>query len=159
AATMMARWARDPQYSHGFLVPIIAGIMLYRRRLLLDTEKATPNRWGLLLTLAGLEMYLAAAYVYFEWLEGASLIPLLSGLLLLLGGWPTLRWAWPGVLFLFFMIPLPYQVQTALAGPLRSLATAASTYALQTIGLPALAEGNVIRLNEVRIGVVEACSG
>jgi exosortase len=46
-----------------------------------------------------------------------------------------------------------------LSGPLRRLATAASTYALQTLGLPALAEGNVIRLNDVRIGVVEACSG
>jgi exosortase len=30
---------------------------------------------------------------------------------------------------------------------------------LQTLGLMAFAEGNVIQLNEARIGVVEACSG
>ena len=42
---------------------------------------------------------------------------------------------------------------------MQSLATAASTYALQTLGLMAFAEGNVIQLNEARIGVVEACSG
>src|SRR5207244_4033561 len=37
--------------------------------------------------------------------------------------------------------------------------TICSTFALQTLGLPALAEGNVILLNEVEIGIVEACSG
>ena len=37
--------------------------------------------------------------------------------------------------------------------------TTASTFALQTLGLPAVAEGNVILLNDVRLGVVEACSG
>jgi exosortase/archaeosortase family protein len=30
---------------------------------------------------------------------------------------------------------------------------------MQTLGLPALSEGNVIIINETRIGVVEACSG
>jgi exosortase/archaeosortase family protein len=30
---------------------------------------------------------------------------------------------------------------------------------LQTLGLPALAEGNTILLGDVRIGIVEACSG
>jgi exosortase len=156
---MVSRWASDPQYSHGFLVPVMATAILYRRRGRLARAAALPNRWGILLTLAGVEMYLAGAYVYFEWLEAVSLIPLAAGLLVLLGGWPALRWAWPAVLFLLFMVPLPYQIQTSLAEPLRRLATTASTYALQTIGLPALAEGNVIRLNEVRIGVVEACSG
>jgi len=39
------------------------------------------------------------------------------------------------------------------------VATAASTYTLQTIGVPAVAEGNVILLTHTRLGVVEACSG
>src|SRR5262249_20792034 len=38
-------------------------------------------------------------------------------------------------------------------------ATVASTYALQTFGLPAVAEGNVISLSNVQLGIVEACSG
>src|SRR5205823_12397771 len=37
--------------------------------------------------------------------------------------------------------------------------TIISTYALQTFGFAAFAEGNVIRMGEVHIGVVEACSG
>jgi exosortase len=57
------------------------------------------------------------------------------------------------------MIPLPYRFQTALGGTLQRAATQASTYVLQTAGIPAVAEGNVILLSEIRVGVVEACSG
>src|SRR5262249_29151048 len=58
-----------------------------------------------------------------------------------------------------FMIPLPHRLETGLSQPLQSLATHASTYALQTMGFPAFSEGNVILLNDSRIGVVEACNG
>src|SRR5262249_36552352 len=61
--------------------------------------------------------------------------------------------------FLFFMVPLPYRVEMALGYPLQRIATLSSTYALQTVGLPALAEGNVILLEGYKIGVVEACNG
>ena len=57
------------------------------------------------------------------------------------------------------MIPLPYFIDTSLAQPLQFLATEASTYVLQTLGLPALSEGNIIIINEHQIGIVEACSG
>jgi exosortase/archaeosortase family protein len=46
-----------------------------------------------------------------------------------------------------------------LSGPLQRLATVSSTFIMQVLGLPALAEGNVILLNEQKIGIVEACSG
>jgi exosortase len=97
---------------------------------------------------------------FLGWIESASLLAGLAGLCLLAGGWPALRWAGPSIAFLVFMIPLPYRVEVALGAPLQSLATASSTYALQTLGLPALAEGNIILLsNHARIGVAEACNG
>jgi exosortase len=57
------------------------------------------------------------------------------------------------------MLPLPYFLEVSLAHRLQRLATLASTYGLQTLGLAAIAEGNVIIMSEARIGVVEACSG
>ena len=58
------------------------------------------------------------------------------------------------------MVPLPYRAAVALTDPLQRTAHAGQrTYALQTLGLPAVAEGNVILLSEVELGVVEACSG
>jgi exosortase len=57
------------------------------------------------------------------------------------------------------MLPLPFNAENLMAGPLRRLATACSTYALQTAGLPAVSEGTVIVVEDLRIGVADACSG
>lgn len=151
------RWATDAQYSHGYLVPGFALILLWLRRDKLNG--AEPSWLGLPLLAAGLGLRLYGTYFYYVWLEAISLLPCLAGLYVTVGGRPAWRWSWPAVAFLFFMVPLPYRFSTALSGPLQALATVASTFALQTLGLPAVSEGNVILLNETEIGVVEACSG
>ena len=114
---------------------------------------------GLALLLGGVAFQLISAHFYLEWFERLALLPVLAGCVLLLKGRPTMRWSWPAIGFLFFMIPLPYTLEVALRGPLRRLGTLAGTYVMQTLGLPAFAEGNVINVGEVQIGVVEACSG
>jgi exosortase len=155
---MMDQWS-SPQYSHGYLVPLFAIALLWLRRQGLQTSSLRASWWGLALVVLGVLLYLAGGRIYFEWFEYISLLPLLAGVALLLGGLGALRWSWPAIGFLIFMIPLPFRVETALINPLRTIATQSSTYVLQTLGLPALAEGNVIRINEAKIGVVEACSG
>jgi len=57
------------------------------------------------------------------------------------------------------MVPLPWSVEHAVSGPLQSLATACSTYIMQTIGMPALSEGNIIVVGSGKIEVERACSG
>ena len=86
-------------------------------------------------------------------------MPAVAGIFLLVGGWKALRWAGPAVAFLIFMFPLPGFLDTRLLAPLQKIATAASTYVLQTIGIPSYSEGNRIVIGEVQLGVVEACSG
>ncbi len=68
------------------------------------------------------------------------------------------RWAWPSLLFLYFMVPLPFSLAHLTSGPLQWFATLCSAFVMQLFGLPALADGNVILLNEHLIGIVEECS-
>lgn len=158
-AVMAQRWGTDPRYAHGYLVPAFALALLWVRRDRLQTTECRTSAWGLVLVLAGSAIRLAGALAYIEWLDAISLLPSLAGIVLLLGGPAALRWAWPSVAFLAFMVPLPYQIEMALGWPLQRLATEASTYALQTCGVAAVGEGNVITLESGQIGVVEACSG
>lgn len=153
-------WRTSDQYSHGFLVPGFAFLLLWLRRDKLDRASARPGLviGGLLVALA-LGLRLAGVYWYFLWLDTIAIVPCVAGLVWLLGGWAAWRWAWPAVLYLVFMVPLPYRLSTALSAPLQSLATTVSTFIMQAIGLPALSEGNVIALNEARLNVIEACSG
>ena len=156
---MAQRWSHDPQYSHGYLVPGFALALLWLRRHHLAAGPLRPSLWGVPLLGAGLTMRLVGGYYYFAWVDAISLLPCLAGLAVLIAGRPAARWAGPAIAFLAFMIPLPYSAEVAMAQPLQRFATLASTFALQTLGLPAVSEGNVILLNEVEIGIVEACSG
>jgi exosortase len=156
---MGQKWSADPQYSHGFLVPVFGAVLLWHRRARLREHTLRPSPWGLALVLAGLGVHLAGAYWYLDWLDMVSLLPVLTGLCFCFGGLPALRWAWPSITFLVFMLPLPYRLEVALSHPLQRFATLSSTYALQTLGFPVYAEGNIIVLEETRIGVVQACNG
>jgi exosortase len=156
---MADRWSSDPRYAHGYFVPAFAGALLWMRRGRLNEPNAGPSTWGLAFLALGGAIQLVGGYFHTGTIEGLAILPYLGGLSLLLGGWRILGWAWPSIAFLGFMIPLPYRVETALGSPLQLIATAVSTYLLQTLGFMAFADGNVIQLNEARIGVVEACSG
>src|SRR5262249_4944795 len=153
------RWSNDPKYSHGFLVPVFAAIVLWVRRPEYPEVRRRLSWGGVPWLLLAALMRLVSAGVYLEGLDALSLVAALLGLCVLLGGLPALRWAWPAVVFLIFMMPAPYTLEVALAQPLQRAATGLSTYLLQTAGLPAVADGNVIWIDKVRLGVVEACSG
>lgn len=153
------RWRTDPQYSHGWLVPLFSAYLLYRRRAQVPAAGFRPRWWGLAVVLAAVALRGLGYALYQPWLDAVSLLVCVGGVAATVGGWPAVKWAGPAVLFLAFMIPLPFRLQFALGGSLQSVATAASTYLLQTAGVPAIAEGNVILLSETRIGVVEACNG
>ncbi len=152
------RWYSDPQYSHGYLVPAFALLVLWFRRNGMPVV-TRPSWWGVAGLAAAAVLRLMDGYIYFNWFEGVSLLLSLLAGGVLLGGWRFGLWLCPAAAVLTFMFPLPFQAETALAGPLQQLATAVGTYALQTLGFAAVAEGNVIVVGDLRIGVLEACSG
>ncbi len=159
-AAMANKWSRDPQYSHGYLVPLFSAVLLWLRRDRLGLEGWRPSWWwGMPILLGGLALRFVGAHFYFESLEFLSLLPVLAGSCLLVGGTRAFRWSWPAIAFLFFMLPLPYSLEVALRDPLRTVGTKTSTYLMQTLGLPAVAEGHVIVVDNIPIGVEEACSG
>ena len=158
-ARMFDRWSNDPQYSHGFIVPVFALVVLWSRRDMLKRVAWQPAWIGLGVLLVGVIIRIVAVQSDIEPLEALSLLPTVFGMVLLVGGWSVLRWSWPALAFLAFMMPLPFTFEMALAHPLRRVATVMSTFALQTLGCPALAEGNVISIDDIQLGVEEACSG
>lgn len=163
--TMVQRWNADPQYSHGFLVPILAFAIVYVRWQERRSEDCRPQLAGLAFVAAGGLLAAVGALIYFDWLQMASLLLVLHGLVMLIGGRLLARITWPGTAFLLFMIPMPYAVEVSLAQPLQSLAAEASTTCLQLFGYTALQRGNTIALRdtvlgtEALLGVEEACSG
>ncbi|MFQ5731047.1 MAG: exosortase/archaeosortase family protein [Planctomycetaceae bacterium] len=141
----------------------IAGVAGILRPSELDVDRLHPTWWGLPFLVLGVGVRLIGAHFYLDVVDHLSLIPCVIGLVLLIGGRVAIRWSWPAILFLVFMVPLPYTLETMLRGPLRKVGTVASTFLMQTVGLPAFADGHrhevLVGGMTQRIGVSEACSG
>ncbi len=152
-------WETIPDYSHGYLVLPIAGWFLWARRGEFPHDQMRSSHWGWAFIFAALAIRWAAAFVYIEAVDGWTLPLWFTGVALLLFGPACTRWAMPAIIFLWFMFPLPYSAELFLSQPLQGAATKISTAALQMLGQPALAEGNVILLGDQRLEVAQACSG
>ncbi|MCI0685067.1 MAG: exosortase/archaeosortase family protein [Gemmataceae bacterium] len=155
---LVYRWIHQPRYSHGFLVPLFAAGVLWARRPK-ELPRWEPSAWGLPMMVAATLLRFLAVRMDNQPLDGVSLLAMLAGLVLLVGGRRVLGWTWPAIAFIAFMIPLPFFIEMALTYPLQTLVTSISTFALQTIGLPALADGNIITIGQTRLAIVESCSG
>lgn len=151
---------KGPQYSHGWLVPVFTAVLLWMRREPIPPVLAKERWWGVGLLAFGLLLRLICAQIGLDIPDMYTFVISMTGLVLLAGGWPMFRWAGPAVGFLIFMFPLPWSVERALLAPLQSLATDVSTYALQTLGVEAYTTGgNRIFIEELKMGVVDQCSG
>lgn len=158
-AYMAVNWWNDPNYSHGFLVPLVAGYLLWRNREELIRAADGPNAWGLAVVSFGLVLLVLGQVGHEFFLRRFSLIPVLWGLALTAWGWALARRTWFPAAYLVLMIPLPYVVYDSVAFPLRLVAATFAGWVLRLTGLPVLVEGNVIHLPSAVLDVVDACSG
>lgn len=156
---LVQTWWHEPNYSHGFLVLPIAGLILWLRRDQLGAIAIRPSVPG----WAAVAAILAGRWVLFErnemWMEQASIPALAAALVLAFGGWRLLWWAAPGLLFSLLMLPLPPRINLILASPLQTIATIASAGILGLSGLPILSEGHVIYVGTEPLEVARACNG
>jgi exosortase len=161
---MVRVWFTQADYSHGVLVPVVAGYLLYQRRRRFPPLVEWPEPLGLVPLLAGLAISVAAGTfnIAKEFGQGVGLILALTGVVLIVLGRPGLRWAWPGLAFLVFMVKLPDRIEILFTFKLRQIATQSSNFVLQTLGYPSYVagpSGTVITVGDVRLGVEWACSG
>jgi exosortase len=157
-------WSSDPDYSHGYLVPLFSGFLLYRTRSQWLPLIATPkSKWSIAvaagLIVIALAMRAGGILSQSLILEGASFAVILAGVLCFLGGWQMAVIALAALTFLLFMLPIPAGINEFLRGELQKYATLGSVFTLQTLGIPAINFGNIIRLPNAEVGVAEACSG
>jgi len=157
--SMVGDWYNDPNYSHGFLVPLISVYFMWERRAALRAAVIAPSNFGLVVIVGSL-LLLVFGFVGTEYFTmRSSLVFLLVGIVLYCFGWQVLRALALPIGFLIFMVPLPYIVYDALAFPLKLLVTKFSVISLKSMGVIVWQEGNIIQFPETVLEVADACSG
>ncbi len=143
-------WSNDANYSHGFLV-IPFALAIFWQRLAdarTDWQASRGPWWSWMLLLAILAARIFAHERNSQWLETATLVPAVACLILAMGGWPLFQRAWPSVVFLVFMLPLPHVAHDWIAPFLQRIAIQSSVFVMRLTGLKAVADGNVITLRD-----------
>ena len=156
---LIAQWWQDPNFSHGFFVPIFSGFVVWQERSRLAAIRVQPAWPGLFFLCLGLCMLILGQLGAEIFLSRLSLLFVIAGLIVLFLGWRFFRavifpWA-----FLLLMIPIPAIVFNQITFPLQLLASKMASTSLPWLGVPVLREGNVIVLPAMALEVADACSG
>lgn len=156
---MVQQWYQDENYSHGFIVPVIAGYFLWQRWPDLKNTRVEPSNLGLAVIAWGLLQLLIAWFCTEYFSMRSSLIVLLAGVTLYLFGKGVLKEMALPLGYLFFMVPIPYIIYDMVAFPLKLFVTKISVEFLRILGVVVIREGNIIMFPMTTLEVADACSG
>ncbi len=159
-------WDIDPNYSHGFAVPVasvIIAVIAWRRREQPPQFGPVPGATlatGGLLVAGGLLLHLFALFITNLLFDVVSLVLVLQGVLLLAGG-RQLRTIFSfAVVFLVFMAPLPAAWYQPIAIAMQQMVSAISSAILEMCGIRVFRQGYLMHLRDgFTMEVGEACSG
>jgi len=153
-------WMADESYySHGILIPIISGFIVWLKKKALQETRVEPAAVGFLFAIPLLAVILLASWANVASLRGLTFPPLLALLVMLVFGiGMTKAMAFP-IGYLYFMCVLPGFILTKLSFKIQMLSTTGGTMILRGLTMDAYQEGAVITLPNVLVEVGAPCSG
>jgi len=165
--SIISQWFKDPNWSHGFLIPLFSLYFVNQRKQEILSAQVRPNYLGLVLLVCGIFFYaFNLLWLQYGYLTSVDIIFTLGAVVLFLGGWGLARHLWLPVGFLVFAMPLPNRYYVQITMPMRKLAAQVAGGLLSLVnGLETTVSGVVIDVFyrghhvEPPLNVAEACSG
>ncbi len=153
-----AKW-QLPEYSHGFLVPLVSAYLIWQRRGLLAQVPFEGSGWGIVVAVLGLGIYFVGSLASITTIDAYALVILILGLALAITGWRCFRILAGPLAMLFLMNPIPQFLFNSLSAALQLLSSRIGVGVIRMFDISVFLEGNVIDLGSYKLQVVEACSG
>jgi exosortase len=158
--TLPGLWANDEYYSHGFLMPLLAGFVFYKWWPWLREVPARPS-W-----LAGLFLL---PIMYLAWISTANEVFVVSSAAFLLAIWFSIGfiagWRWMMLLtlpvfFLAFALPIWQPVINEFTNPLQLISAQTSVQMLKALGYDLyMPQPTMVQMNNFLLDVGVPCSG
>jgi exosortase len=162
ASTLKAltlQWWSDPDYGHGFFVPLFSGYVLWHESRRWTKVEIKPSNFGFVAMLGAIGLLLFGSLGAELFTSRLSLLVLIAGMILFLSGWQMLRLVSFPLGYLIWMIPMPVVIYNQITFPLQLIASRMATSWLELAQVPVLRDGNILVMSNYSLEVVEACSG
>jgi exosortase len=156
-AWMIGQWENNPNYGHGWLIPLAMGYMIFKKKDVFkaDYKSTLKDLW---LVFAGVVIFLLGARIEFIQITLFSLLVIALGLVYFYKGKTAFKEMLFPVGYFIFGIPAPYYLESFTV-PLKSMATVVSVGFMQMAGITIARQGNIIYLPNYTLEVADACSG
>jgi exosortase D (VPLPA-CTERM-specific) len=155
---MVRKWD-SPEYSYGFMLPVVAAFLVWRQQDVLRRIRSRGSPWGVVLVLLGALMFVAGELGSLYTVIQYGFLIALGGLTLSLLGARAFATLLTAYALLFFMVPLPSFLYNQLSEQLQLLSSQLGVGMIRLLGISVSLHGNLIDLGDYQLEVVEACSG
>jgi exosortase len=149
----------DEEYSHIFLVPLVAVWMVWVRRMRFRYCRTTGTILGAVVAALG---WAVSTYGFRHghqslWHGGAVMV-VVGCILSVLGKQALFRFL-PAVAVLVFIVPVPGMIRQQIAIPLQTWTAQISEVILEVAGIPVERSVNQLTVNGKPVEIAEACNG
>ena len=149
----------DSHYSHGFLIPLISGYLIWRKKEQLKNTVLSSSKIGLVLVIFALLIHIGSVWTHIFFTSGFSILLFLVGLsLYLFGNKFSKKISFP-LGFLIFMFPLPMEAISVFSFPLKLMVANLGTSLLSLFGFPVFREGAIVHIARTTLTIDDPCSG
>ena len=151
--------SKDEEYSHIFLVPIVALAMIYFRRMRMRHCKPSGSIIGVMLVAIGWAMTSYGFYHAVQALWHAGAVVVVLGCMLSVLGKNVIFRFFPAMAVLIFLVPVPGRIRQEIALPLQTWTARTAQTGLEICGVETEVSGNTLSINGKPVTVAEACNG
>lgn len=150
----------DPDQAHA---PLLIAVVIYlawtKKDQFLKSENTPAAIIGYFIFIIGLFFYLFGSLVNIAFIELGSIIPIISGLVLIFKGWRSLRIIAFPLFFLIFLLPFPDSVISSITAPMKLAVSWAAEFVLYQLGYPVARSGVIFNIGQYKLFVADACAG
>ncbi|MFC1668276.1 exosortase/archaeosortase family protein, partial [Chlamydiota bacterium] len=157
---MFERWTtRDSYYTHGFLIPLLSGYLIWKKRTIFDETKMAYSSLGKWFLLLGIILQLVSVFWKIHFSSAISLLFILLGISYTFFGSVISKYLLFPILYLFFMIPLPLVAIAEFSLRLKLFAATVGLKIAEYMGVIAVQQGAIIHFTDGHMVVGDVCSG
>jgi exosortase B len=156
-----ALWNND-EHSHGPIMLALATWLMWVRWQEFDgkLDGTAPGTWvGWVLFAVGVGIYIPSRALNIIYTEVFAFIPMMVGVVALIGGWPLLNKLKFPLFFLIFMVPVPGFVVDPISQFVKLHISIVTAEILWFFGYPIGHTGVVLNIGQYQLLVADACAG
>ena len=120
---LLRLWGAKEEYSHAYLIPLISGFLAWQKKNELAALKWEGSWLGWALCAFGIALFFAGSLSAIYAVIQYALLITFAGAVIATTGLPSVRYLWPALVYLLFMIPLPQFLYQVLSTKLQLLSS------------------------------------